>query len=85
VGALRKELFRLGGSNTYIGPYHLISIPRDVDGDYDVDLYDVVKICLAYGSKKGEPEYEANCDVNCDDKIDLYDVVTVCIHYGETL
>jgi hypothetical protein len=75
----------LAVSNTYIGPYHLITIPGDVDGDYDVDLYDVVKICFAYGSKKGEPEYEADYDVNCDDKIDLYDVIIACTHYGETL
>lgn len=63
----------------------IITIPGDVDGDYDVDLYDVVKVCSAYGSNKGDPGYDPNFDVNCDDKIDLYDVVIVCTHYGEEL
>jgi len=59
--------------------------PGDVDGDRDVDLYDVVKMCSVYGVKKGDQKYEANSDVNNDEKIDLYDVVIACSHYGETV
>jgi len=69
--------------NTFIDGVIMITIPGDVDGDKDVDLYDVVKICSVYGSKKGDPEYDADCDVNGDDKIDLYDVVIACARYGE--
>ena len=69
--------------NTFVNGEVCVTIPGDVDGDKDVDLYDVVKICSAYGSKKGDPEYVANCDVNGDDKIDLYDVVIACARYGE--
>jgi len=71
--------------NTFVNGVILITIPGDVDGDIDVDLYDVVKICSAYGSNKGEPGYEANYDVNGDNKIDLYDAAIACTNYGKTL
>jgi len=62
-----------------------MTIPGDVDGDRDVDIYDVVKMCSVYGVKKGDPKYDANSDVNNDKKIDIYDVVIACAHYGETV
>ncbi len=61
----------------------IVTIPGDVDGDFDVDLYDVVKICTVYGSRKGDPTYVPNRDINCDGVINLYDVVIACIHYGQ--
>jgi len=70
-------------NNTYIDGIVTVTIPGDVDGDFDVDLYDVVKICSVYGSKKGDPGYDVNLDINSDGKIDLYDVVIACTHYGE--
>jgi parallel beta-helix repeat protein len=69
--------------NTLTDGIMTVTIPGDVDGDKDVDLYDVVRICSVYGSKKGDPKYDVNCDVNGDDKIDLYDVVIACARYGE--
>lgn len=61
-----------------------VTIPGDVDGDQDVDIYDIVKICVAYGSKKGDSEYVPNRDINCDGEIDVYDVVIACAHYGQS-
>lgn len=61
-----------------------VTIPGDVDGDFDVDIYDIVKICTAYGSKKGDPKYAPNCDINGDGKINIYDVVIACTNYGKT-
>lgn len=69
--------------NTFINGYITITIPGDVDGDKDVDLYDVVKICSVYGSKIGDPGYDANLDINSDEKIDLYDAVIACSNYGQ--
>jgi thermitase len=60
-----------------------VTIPGDVNGDFDVDLYDVVSICAAYNSKIGEPKYVSNYDINGDGKINLYDVVIACAHYGQ--
>lgn len=69
--------------NTFVDGWIIITIPGDVDADKDVDLYDVVKICSVYGSKKGDLGYDPYFDVNGDEKIDLYDVVIACACYGE--
>jgi len=61
-----------------------VTIPGDVVASYfEVDIYDIVKICAAYGSKEGDPKYVPECDINCDRKIDIYDVVIACIHYRQ--
>ncbi len=69
--------------NTLTDGWVIVTIPGDVDGDFDVDLYDVVKICTVYGSEKGDPRYVPNRDINCDGKINIYDLVIACIHYGQ--
>ena len=60
----------------------IITIPGDVDGDFQFDIYDIVRICAAYGSELGDLEYEANCDVDGDGDVDIYDVVIACNQYG---
>jgi len=69
--------------NFCVGSWIVVTIPGDVDGDFNVDIYDVVAVCVAYGSKRGDLEYKPNCDINNDAKIDIYDVVIACSHYGE--
>jgi hypothetical protein len=55
----------------------------DVDGDNDVDIYDVVAVCAAYGAKEGEdPRYQPNLDIVYDHVINIFDVVAVCADYG---
>ena len=70
--------------NTYINGLVLVTIPGDVDGDFDVDIYDVVKITGIYGSKKTDPEFNPNSDLDDDDEITIYDVVRCTSHYGDT-
>jgi len=71
------------GDNTFVDGWVIITIPGDVDGDFDVDIYDVVKICAVYGSNMGDANYVPNCDINCDGKINIYDVVIACVNYGK--
>jgi parallel beta-helix repeat protein len=59
-----------------------VTTTGDVDGDKDVDIYDVVSICSIYNAKKGEPNYHPNQDINGNNKIDIYDVVAACANYG---
>jgi len=61
----------------------VITIPGDVDGDFDVDIYDVVKITGVYRSKIGDSDYKPNSDMNSDGIIDIYDVVICTSHYGQ--
>jgi hypothetical protein len=70
--------------NTFVYGSITVTIPGDVDGDFDVDIYDVVKIAGIYGSVKGDPEFNPNCDLDDDGEITIYDVVRCTSHYGDT-
>jgi len=58
--------------------------PADVDHDLDVDLYDAVRVLVAYGSKLGHENFNPHCDITEPyGIIDLYDVMTVLVNYGK--
>ena len=61
----------------------VVTIPGDVDGNFEVDIYDVTAICVCYDSKPGDPNYYPNCDLDGNGIIDIYDVTTACITYGQ--
>ncbi len=61
----------------------IITIPGDVDGDFDVDLYDAVKLLVRYGSEEPDSNYDPNCDIDNDGEIFLYDAVILLTHYGQ--
>jgi hypothetical protein len=69
--------------NTYTNGTITVTIPGDVDGDFDVDLYDAVGLLVHYGAKTGQPAYNPVCDIDGDGDIDLYDAVTLLTHYGQ--
>ena len=69
--------------NTLSDGIIMVTILGDVDGDFDVDLYDAVALLVCYGAKKGDPCYDPNSDINCNRKIDLYDAVILLTHYGQ--
>jgi len=70
--------------NTYVDGWVFVTIPGDVDGDRDVDIYDIVFMVGAYGSQEDDPEYIPNCDLDGDGDIDIYDIVIAAGNYGET-
>jgi hypothetical protein len=55
----------------------------DVDGDLDVDIFDVVLITSCYGKKRGDPAYNPNSDINGDGIVTIFDVVLCTSHYGQ--
>jgi len=69
--------------NTLVNGWIFVTIPGDVDGDRDVDIYDVVKITGIYGSKCGDPQFNPNSDLDDDGQIKIYDVVRCTSHYGQ--
>ena len=60
-----------------------LTIPGDVDGDKDVDIYDFVKIASIYGAVKGDENYKPERDINSSGNIEIYDVVICGAHYGQ--
>ncbi|MEM3578458.1 MAG: NosD domain-containing protein [Candidatus Bathyarchaeia archaeon] len=66
---------------TYNGTI-IITVPGDTDGDADIDIYDIVKLASAYGSKIGEPRFKPNCDIDGNGEINIYDVVIATSRYG---
>jgi len=69
--------------NNCTGGWTVVTIPGDVDGTFEVDIYDITAICVCYDSKLGEPLYYPNCDVDGNGIIDIFDVTTACITYGQ--
>ena len=61
------------------------TIPGDVDGDFDVDIYDIVLIAGAYNTHRGDQRYIESCDLDFDGDIDIYDVVIAAGNYAKSL
>jgi len=69
--------------NSHTNGWIFVSIPGDVDGDRDVDIFDAVKVTRIYGSELGDPQYTPNEDIDNDGQITIFDVVILASHYGE--
>lgn len=48
--------------------------PGDINGDCEVDVGDLQKLAWAWGSKRGEAEWNPCADLKCDDKIGVGDL-----------
>jgi len=70
--------------NTMVDGLVLVTIPGDVDGDRDVDIYDIVHMSGIYGTSKPDPQYDPNCDIDGDGDIDILDIVAAAGNYGES-
>lgn len=61
-----------------------VAMQGDINADGIVDIYDCVKIAVAYSSAPNDPNWDPNADINNDKLIDIYDLVIIAIHYAET-
>ncbi len=60
--------------------------PADVNHDLKVNIYDVVLICITYGSTPLDSNWNCHCDIaESYGVIDIYDVVTACANYGKKM
>lgn len=70
--------------NTYIGGTVKVKILGDVNGDGVINIFDLTRVALAYGSEEGEPEYDPEADINRDGIVDIGDVSIIGKNYGKT-
>ena len=71
--------------NTYNYGWMFITIAGDMDGDGDVDIFDIVIIASAYGTSIGNPAYNPNADIDGDGDVDIFDVVIAAGNYGTSI
>jgi hypothetical protein len=70
-------------NNTHGGGTVTVTIIGDVNGDFKVNILDVVKITSIYGTKRGQSGFNPNCDLGNYGIINILDVVLCTSHYGE--
>ena len=70
--------------NTKVDGWVFVTLPGDVDGDRDVDVYDIVLMASIYGVSKPDPLYDPNCDIDGDGDVDIYDIVAAAGNYGKS-
>jgi len=70
--------------NLLTGGIVKVTIVGDVNGDGKVNLIDVFKEALAYGSVSGDSWWDPNLDINNDGKINLIDYFITALNYGKT-
>lgn len=69
--------------NTLVDGWVVVTIPGDIDGDYDVDYKDLFILARAYGCSIGDECYVPNADLDCNGKIDYKDLFILARHYGQ--
>ena len=71
--------------NSLTDGWLVITVIGDINGDFKVDIKDLVLVHKYYASCLGHPTkpWNPNADVNSDGKVDIKDVVLVIKHFGE--
>ena len=61
-----------------------VTLGGDVDGNRQVDLFDIVLMAWGYGTSEGQPKFNANYDIDGDGDIDIFDLVIAAGNYGKS-
>ena len=74
------------GNYSVDGPSTIVltRLSGDVNLDCHVDVLDLVKVGLTFGSNPGQTKYNPRADLNGDGTIDILDLVIVGINFGRT-
>jgi hypothetical protein len=72
----------LAGSVSATGPI-AVTIPGDIDGNFRVQLQDLVLLAQTYGSKSSDANWNPNADIDGNNVVGLSDLVALAQHYGQ--
>jgi len=64
--------------------YCRTSLAGDVNEDSQVNVMDLTMVSMAYGCMEGEPNYNADADINKDGIVDMRDIRIVAYYLGVT-
>jgi hypothetical protein len=70
--------------NVSVYGWTYLTMVGDIDGDRDVDIFDIVKMAGVYGIRWPDPRYNPNADVDGDGDIDIFDIVAAAANYGKS-
>jgi hypothetical protein len=69
--------------NTLVDGSVVVTIPGDVDGDFNVDIFDVVQITSRYGKIVPAVPPDSNADIYGNGVVNIFDAVICTGHYGQ--
>ena len=69
--------------NNYPDGWVVITVPGDLDGDFKVQLADLVILAKAYDSRPGDTRWNPNADIDGNSVVGLSDLVILANHYGQ--
>jgi hypothetical protein len=69
--------------NNYTDGVVKITIPGDLNGDFKVNLLDLVTLAMAYASTPYDARWNPLADINGNGVIDLPDLVLLATYYGQ--
>jgi hypothetical protein len=81
--SLGKYSITASPGNTAAPSTIVLTIPGDLDGNFQAQLADLVILAKAYSSKPGSPNWNPNADIDGNDAIGLTDLVILAQHYGQ--
>ena len=70
--------------NSFIDGEVYVKLLGDVNDDGVVDVHDLLDLSKAYGSERGDVDWNESFDLNRDDKVDALDLIELTLNYGET-
>jgi hypothetical protein len=71
------------GDNVFTYGWTYLTLTGDIDGDRDVDIFDIVRMAGVYGVRLPDPRYDPNADTDGDGDIDIFDIVAAAANYGK--
>jgi hypothetical protein len=60
-----------------------VTMPGDVDGNFKVDIGDIVVTLDAFGSTPRHPRWNANADIDGNSKVDIGDLIISLDNFGQ--